>query len=105
MSRKCELSGVSVLYGNKVSHSERKTRRRFEPNMRVVRFASDLLRSVYSLKVTARCIRSVEKCGGFDEYMLKTSADKMSDNAKKLKRAIVAKKVETGNNVLKVKEV
>lgn len=105
MSRKCELSGVGVLYGNKVSHSERKSRRRFEPNMRVVRFASDLLGSAYGLRVNARCIRSVEKAGGFDQYMLKISVNKLSDNAGKLKRMIISKKLELDNNNLQVKEV
>ncbi|WPY00731.1 50S ribosomal protein L28 [Candidatus Trichorickettsia mobilis] len=94
MSRKCELTGVGVLYGNKVSHSERKTRRRFEPNMRVVRFVSDVTGSQYKFRVNARCIRSVEKTGGFDEYMIKISENMLSDRAKLVKRKIITKKAE-----------
>lgn len=92
MSSKCELSGVGVLYGNKVSHSERKTRRRFEPNNKVVRFVSDLMGEKYRFRINARCIRSVEKAGGFDQYMLKVSEDVLSDKAKIVKRKIVDKK-------------
>jgi large subunit ribosomal protein L28 len=95
MSRRCELSGVGVLYGNKVSHSQRKTRRRFEPNLRVVRFASDLTKQEYKLSVNAKCMRSVEKVGGFDAYMLKISCDVLSDKAQVIKRKIVEKKVGT----------
>ncbi len=94
MSRKCELSGVGVLYGNKVSHSQRKTRRRFEPNLRVVRFTSDLIGQEYKLSVNAKCLRSVEKVGGFDEYMLKVSCDVLSEHAQMIKRKIANKKVE-----------
>lgn len=94
MSQKCELSGVGVMYGNKVSHSQRKTRRRFEPNIKIVRFLSDLMGEQYRFKVNAKCIRSVEKTGGFDEYMLKVSDDILSDKAKVVKRKIVNKKME-----------
>lgn len=93
MSRKCELTGDGVLFGNNVSHSQRKTRRRFEPNMRVVRFISDLTGQKYRFRVNARCIRSVEKLGGFDGYMLKVSSDLLSDRAKLVKRQIMAKKI------------
>ncbi|MDN3030758.1 MULTISPECIES: 50S ribosomal protein L28 [Rickettsieae] len=93
MSRRCELSGVGVLHGNKVSHSQRKTRRRFEPNLRVVRFASELTGQEYKLSVNAKCLRSVEKVGGFDEYMLKISSDILSDKAQVIKKKIAEKKV------------
>jgi len=91
MSRKCELSGVGVLYGNKVSHSQRKTRRRFEPNIRVMRFKSDITGQKYKLMINAKCIRSVDKIGGFDEYMLRVSQNILSDNAKYIRRIIIEK--------------
>lgn len=94
MASKCELSGTRVLYGNNVSHSERKTRRRFAPNTRIVRFKSDLTGDKYRFKINARCIRSVEKNGGFDQYMLKVSEEILSARAKIIKRKIVDKKSE-----------
>lgn len=93
MSRRCELSGVGVLYGNKVSHSQRKTRRRFEPNLRVVRFVSDLIGQEYKLSVSAKSMRSVEKLGGFDAYMLKVSNDLLSGKAQMIKKKIIEKQV------------
>jgi len=94
MSRKCELTGVGVQFGNNVSHSQRKTRRRFEPNIRVARYASDLTKQSYKLKVTARCMRSIEKAGGFDIFMLNAKLCKMSVKAKSIRMDIVKKKKE-----------
>lgn len=92
MSRKCELTGVGVLYGNKVSHSERKTRRRFEPNIRLIRFTSEVTGLQYKFTVNAGCIRSIEKSGGFDEYMTKVSDNLLSDKAKLVKKKIITQK-------------
>ena len=43
MSRRCELTGKAVQSGNKVSHSNRKTRTRFLPNLVQVTLISDTL--------------------------------------------------------------
>lgn len=94
MSRKCELTGVAVQYGNKVSHSQRKTRRRFEPNIKTVLYKSEITGQSYRLKVVARAIRTVEKNGGFDAFILNAKADFMSDKAKRVKQEIFKKKNE-----------
>ncbi|HJD55644.1 MAG TPA: 50S ribosomal protein L28 [Rickettsia endosymbiont of Pyrocoelia pectoralis] len=94
MSRKCELTGVGVLYGNNVSHSQRKTRRRFEPNIRSVKFTSDITAQAYRLSVNARCISSVEKAGGFDAYILKADSDILSSRARTIKKKIIQTKAE-----------
>ena len=85
MSRKCELTGVAVRYGNNVSHSQRKTRRRFEPNIKTVEYKSEITGQKYRLKVVARALRTVEKNGGFDLFILKANSAMMSDKAKKVK--------------------
>jgi large subunit ribosomal protein L28 len=94
MSRRCELTGVGVQFGNNVSHSQRKTRRRFEPNIKVIKCKSDLTGQDYKLKVIARCIRSIEKAGGFDSFILNAKACKMSDKAKSIRKEI--KKLKDG---------
>ncbi|MDG1436205.1 MAG: 50S ribosomal protein L28 [Rickettsiaceae bacterium] len=94
MSRKCELTGVAVQYGNNVSHSQRKTRRRFEPNVRTVVYTSELTGEKYRFKVVAKAMRSVEKIGGFDNFMLKAKDTTMSLKAKRAKRDISKKKKE-----------
>ncbi|RYE05875.1 MAG: 50S ribosomal protein L28 [Rickettsiaceae bacterium] len=94
MSCICELSGVVAQYGNKVSHSQRKTRRCFKINIRVVRFLSEILNKKYRFRVNAHCIRSVEKAGGIDMYMTKISESKLSLSAKQLRKKILEKKLE-----------
>lgn len=97
MSRKCELSGISVQYGNNVSHSQRKTRRRFEPNIRSVVYKSEITGEKYRIKVVAKTMRTIEKFGGFDSFMLKADESLMSIKAKKVKRAISTKKAEVSS--------
>ena len=45
MSKKCELTGKIPLKGHKVSHANNKTKRRFLPNLKKVKFKSDILKS------------------------------------------------------------
>ena len=41
MSRKCELSGKKPMFGNNISHSHRKTRRKWVPNLQKKTFVSE----------------------------------------------------------------
>lgn len=88
MSRRCELTGKAVLSGNNVSHANRKTRRRFLPNLCDVSLISDALGRQYSLRISAHALRSVEHTGGLDAFLIKASADQLSTRAAKLKRDI-----------------
>ena len=71
MSRRCELTGIAVQSGNKVSHSNRKTRTRFLPNLVQVTLTSDLLERSVRLRITAAALRSVEHRGGLDDFLVK----------------------------------
>ena len=44
MSKKCELTGKIPLKGHNVSHANNKTKRRFLPNLKKVKFTSELLK-------------------------------------------------------------
>jgi len=92
MSRVCELTGRTVQYGNKVSHANNKSRRRWEPNLQEVTLISDALNCSVSLRITAHALRSVEHRGGLDAFLAKARADELSPRARLLKRQI-AKKV------------
>lgn len=94
MSRRCELTGIAVQYGNNVSHSQRKTRRRFEPNIRSVAYISELTGEKYRLKIVAKTMRTIEKIGGFDAFMLRAKDSFMSLKAKKVKKEISRKNKE-----------
>lgn len=94
MSRRCELSGKAVLTGNLVSHSNRKTRTRFLPNLCNVTLLSDTLQRSVRLRVAASTLRSVEHRGGLDAYLLKARDAELSKGALAIKREIVKKQAE-----------
>ena len=89
MARRCEISGKAVLTGNNVSHANRRTKRRFLPNLCNVTLQSDALKKRVRLTIIAHALRSVEHRGGLDAYLLKAGDDELSLRARRLKRDIV----------------
>jgi large subunit ribosomal protein L28 len=88
MSRVCELTGKGRQVGNNVSHANNKTKRTFLPNLQNVTLMSDALERSIKLKVSTHGLRSVEHVGGLDNWLKKSSDDKLSPRALKLKREI-----------------
>lgn len=84
----CDLTGKKVAFGNKVSHSQRKTRRKFMANMQSKTFTSSALQSKVRLSVSSSAIKTIDKSGGLDEYLLKAPNDALSIKAKALKNKI-----------------
>jgi large subunit ribosomal protein L28 len=70
MSRKCELSGKGVLVGNRVSHSNTKTKHRFLPNLHKKQIWSVELKKFVTLRITAAAMRTIDKLG-LDNYARK----------------------------------
>ena len=95
MSRRCELTGKAVQFGNKVSHSNRKTRTRFLPNLVQVTLISDALERAVRLRISAAALRSVEHRGGLDNFLVKARDGDLSDSALALKREVGKKRAET----------
>ena len=91
MARRCELSGKGVQAGNNVSHAHNKTRRRFLPNLQHASLTSDALGQTVRLRITAYALRAVDRKGGLDAYLLATSDDKLSLNARRIKRRVQKK--------------
>ena len=88
MSRVCELTGKGPMSGNKVSHANNKTRRRFLPNLNEVTLISDILGRSFSLRISAAALRSVDHRGGLDGYLAKAKDDELSGNAMQIKKDI-----------------
>ena len=88
MARVCALTGKKVQYGHNVSHSKRATNRRFEPNIQKVRLQSEALGQRIPLSIAARTLRSVQKKGGLDAYLLGTDDLKLQPGAIRLKNKI-----------------
>ena len=91
MSRICELTGKGRQVGHNVSHANNKTKRTFLPNLQNVTLLSDALARSIKLRVSTNGLRSVEHVGGLDNWLTKTSEDKLSLKARRLKREIVKK--------------
>lgn len=91
MSRRCELTGKGVQVGHLVSHSNIKTKRRFEPNLVNVTLRSDALARSVKMRISANALRSVDHRGGLDAFLVKADAAELSPNARNLKRDIQKK--------------
>jgi large subunit ribosomal protein L28 len=91
MSRRCELTGKTLLVGNNVSHANNKTKRVFRPNLQTISLASETLRQTYKLKISMSALRSVDRTGGLDAYLLKAKDAALSPRALRLKRLIAKK--------------
>jgi large subunit ribosomal protein L28 len=63
MSRVCEITGKAVIVGNKVSHSNIKTKRRFYPNLQTKKFFIPEENRYITLRVSAQGIRTISKNG------------------------------------------
>jgi large subunit ribosomal protein L28 len=91
MSRRCELTGKAVLSGHLVSHSNRKTKRKFLPNLVNVTLQSDALQRSVRFRISANALRSVEHRGGLDAFLAKARETELSSNARALKRELEKK--------------
>lgn len=73
MSKVCDLTGKRPLVGNNVSHSNRKTKRRFLPNIQKKRYYIPETGEWVTLKVSTSAMRTINKLGVY-EYLKKLEA-------------------------------
>ncbi len=90
MARRCDLTGKTVMTGNNVSHAKNRTRRRFLPNLQPASMLSETLGKTISLRVATSAIRTVEKVGGIDSFLLKAKDADLGRDALVAKKAIKA---------------
>ena len=88
MSRVCQVTGKKPMKGNYVSHANNKTKRVFLPNLQNVTLLSEKLDKGFKFRVSTHGLRSVEHNGGLDNWLLKTADDKLSAQARKIKREL-----------------
>jgi large subunit ribosomal protein L28 len=89
MARRCEITNKGVQSGNTVSHSNRKAKRRFLPNMQQVTLRSDALGQNVRMRITASTLRTIDHNGGLDNFLMTTHSKSLSDEARLLKRKIM----------------
>ena len=63
MSRVCDLTGKKVITGNNVSHSKRRTKRKFYPNLQTKKFFIPEEDKWITLKVSASALKNINKKG------------------------------------------
>ena len=91
MSRRCELTGKGILVGHNVSHANNKTKRVFRPNLQTISLMSEALGNEYTLRISMNALRSVDRSGGLDPFLLNAKDGVLSARALRLKRAIAKK--------------
>ena len=91
MTKKCELTGKRPLKGHNVSHANNKTKRKFNPSIKKIKFKSDILKKNITFKVSNAALRTVDFKGGLDKYLLSAKKSKLSSKVKKIKAFISSK--------------
>jgi large subunit ribosomal protein L28 len=94
MPWRCELTGKTRQIGHRVSHSNRKTKRRFLPNLLNVTLMSDSLGRSVRLRISANALKTVDHRGGLDAFLLAAKDDELSVRALDLKRQVAKKRAE-----------
>ena len=90
MSKRCQITGKGVMSGNNVSHAKNRTRRKFLPNLQRTSMSSEILGRNVSLRVSTSAIRTIEKHGGLDSFLLQARNAELADDARSLQREILA---------------
>src|SRR5438876_12299817 len=88
MARKCPVTGKGVQVGHNVSHSNRKTKRRFLPNLQTISMLSDAIGPV-RMRLSTAAIRTIEYKGGIDAFVRAMPDRKLSAEIRRLKRRIM----------------
>ena len=92
MSRVCELTGKRPMVGHNVSHANNKTKRRFLPNLVASTLTSDVLGKRIRMRISTSALRTIDKKGGLDAYLLDARDDILSLKARRLKQEIAKAK-------------
>ncbi len=91
MARRCVVnSNKGVQVGNNVSHSNRKTRRRYLPNLQFASFFSDALKKKIRLRVSTSSIRSIEHGQGIDQFLMDADIGLLGRDALVARKMIVS---------------
>ena len=92
MARRCSLTGKGVLTGNNVSHANNKTRRRYLPNIRSRRLYSETLGQIVRIKLAVSTLRTIEKRGGLDAFLLSVTPADLDKEMARLRERVAEKR-------------
>ena len=97
MSRVCQIYGKSVMSGNNVSNAKNRTR--FLPNLQNVKLFSKVLDKFITMKICVRSLKTVEKNGGLDKYLMKTSNRVLAPEAQAIKKTMIKADKKISENI------
>jgi large subunit ribosomal protein L28 len=80
--------GKLPMSGQLRSHAENKTKRTFRPNLCDVTLISDTLQRKVRLRISAHALKTVERRGGLDAFLLEARDEELSQRCQRLKRDI-----------------
>ena len=88
MPRVCKVTGKKTEVGMNVSHSHRRTKRTFLPNLQTLKFHSDILGRDFSLRISTAGLRTLTKHGGLDGYVMSKPVSRLTTEMAAIKKAI-----------------
>lgn len=94
MARRCLLSGKGVLVGNHVSHANNKNKRRFLPNLQYRQLYSETLGESIRLRISVNALRTIDKHGGLDGYLLQTPERRLPRELIDMRRRVLAARAQ-----------
>jgi large subunit ribosomal protein L28 len=94
MGQVCELTGKRPAYGNKVSHSNIKTRTRWMPNLRKKKFLIPELQQTIAILLSSRAIRTIDKLGGITPAIMNATEKSLSERLQQVRSKIYKARVK-----------
>lgn len=92
MTKKCDLvQNIGPMSGNNVSHSNRRTRRVFSPNLHKMAFYSNILNTNLNLKVASKTLRTINKYGDIDTFLIHFGYNKLTEKGRQLRNKLLKK--------------
>lgn len=88
MSRKCQITGKKLMFGNRVSHAHNRTIHRFLPNVHDTSLYSEILNRMISVRISASGLRTLDHKGGLDQFLLSTPVSKLDPELRDVKAAV-----------------
>ncbi|MBF0152961.1 MAG: 50S ribosomal protein L28 [Magnetococcales bacterium] len=88
MARKLTLGDKPPLTGHKVSHSNRKTKRKWMSNVQKKSMFSVVLGRFINTTISTRFIRTIDRAGGLDNYLLTTAAETLPIPMRRLQEVV-----------------
>ena len=94
MSQVCELTGKKPSYGNNVSHSNIKTRTRWNLNLKKKKYLIPELGQTITLLLSTSAIRTIDKFGDITLALMNAKDGSLSERLLKVKRTIYKTRVK-----------